>query len=255
MALKFRGLTPDEIEVRVDRITEKGVALLLYKNARIDMALLDEVIGEEYWQRDHKKVKENMYAGVGLYNKELKEWVWKWDCGTESFTEKEKGEASDSFKRACACWGIGRELYSAPDVFVYCETKKNDKGRLEPVPKYAFDGAYVSHISYKETANRREIDQLAIMDKKGTVIWTNMGKPKNSIDPKYDKKPRDPNSKITSDELTALKKRITAMKYTEKVICEAYGLKQLSDMSISELNTCKDRLNEIEDQKKKAVIK
>lgn len=253
--MKFRALKPDEIEVRVDRLTEYGVALLLYKNARIDMALLDEVVGEEYWQRDHKKIKENMYAGVGIYSQKLGEWVWKWDCGIESQASKEKGEASDSFKRACSCWGIGRELYSAPDIFISCKMTKNDKGKWEPTPKNAFNDMYVGNITYKEIDNRREIDQLAIMDKKGTVIWSNMGKPAKPIDPKYEEKKRDPNSKIDAKELTALQLRIKGLSYTEKVICEAYGLEKMSDMTITQLTTCNERLNDIEEQKKKAAKK
>ena len=114
--MKFRPLRADEIEVRVQSIKEKGVILLLYKNARCDMNILDETVGAENWQREHYECKGNLFCRVGIRCADG--WIYKSDCGAESNTEKEKGEASDSFKRACVNWGIGRELYTAPFIFV-----------------------------------------------------------------------------------------------------------------------------------------
>ena len=114
----FRRLNADEIECRVQSNYDTGCIVLLYKNARCDMNILDETVGTMNWQRDHKELKGVMYAGVGIYNDERSEWVWKWDCGAESNTEAQKGEASDSFKRACVNWGIGRELYTAPFIWI-----------------------------------------------------------------------------------------------------------------------------------------
>lgn len=115
--MNFRNLKAEEIEVRVSQVTEKGCAVLLYKDARCDMNILDETVGAFGWQRDHKELKGNMYAGIGIYDQDNDCWVWKWDCGKESYTEAEKGEASDSFKRAGFNWGIGRELYTAPFIW------------------------------------------------------------------------------------------------------------------------------------------
>lgn len=114
--IEFRDLRADEIEVRVNTISAKGCTLLLYKNARCDMNILDETVGAENWQRKHYECKGNLFCSVGI--KCGGEWVWKDDCGTESYTEKEKGEASDSFKRAGFNWGIGRELYTAPFIWL-----------------------------------------------------------------------------------------------------------------------------------------
>lgn len=119
---EIRTLRADEIDVRVGTVGEKGVTMLLYKNARVDMAILDETYGAENWQRDHKEVKGNLYCGIGIWDDKKQCWVWKWDCGTESNTEKEKGEASDSFKRAGTNWGIGRELYNSPFIWLPCTT-------------------------------------------------------------------------------------------------------------------------------------
>lgn len=125
--LEFRQLKANEIECRIAKASRKGISLLLYKNARCDMNILDETVGSMNWQRDHKEIKDNMYAGIGIYDGDCNQWVWKWDCGKESYTEKEKGEASDSFKRAGFNWGIGRELYTAPFIWIPAENLKTLK--------------------------------------------------------------------------------------------------------------------------------
>ena len=139
--MEFRKLKAEEIDVKVGSVSKKGYTLLLYKNARVDMEILDETVGAENWQRDHKECKGNLYCGIGINITSLiknaeeaicfqDRWVWKWDCGTESaFGDKEKGEASDSFKRAGFNWGIGRELYTSPTIFIACETKNNESKR------------------------------------------------------------------------------------------------------------------------------
>ena len=114
--MKFRDLRAEEIEVRVQSVKQNGLVLLLYKDARCDMNILDETVGAENWQREHYEVKGNMFCRVGI--KCDGEWVWKADCGTESNTEAQKGESSDSFKRSCFCWGLGRCLYTAPFIWI-----------------------------------------------------------------------------------------------------------------------------------------
>jgi hypothetical protein len=120
--MKFRDLRANEIDVRVGQVGDGYCTLLLYKDARVDMDILDETVGEDCWQRRHYEVKGNLYCSVGIKTLD-NGWVWKDDCGTESNTEKEKGESSDSFKRACVNWGIGRELYTAPLIKVNCKTR------------------------------------------------------------------------------------------------------------------------------------
>ena len=110
----FRDLRADEIEVRVAQANAYGVSLLLYKDARCDQNILDETVGEFGWQRTH--TRDNANCIVSLWDAIKGQWVSKEDTGTESNTEKEKGLASDSFKRACFNWGIGRELYTAPNI-------------------------------------------------------------------------------------------------------------------------------------------
>lgn len=127
--IEFRDLTADDIEVRVQSVKQNGLVLLLYKNARVDMNILDETVGAENWQREHYECKGNLFCRVGIniapqYEEITPQWVYKSDCGTESNTEAQKGEASDSFKRACFNWGIGRELYTSPFIWVKAENCK-----------------------------------------------------------------------------------------------------------------------------------
>jgi hypothetical protein len=128
---QFRALTADDIECRVSTVSDKGCSLLLYKDARCDMKILDETVGPENWKRSHELINGNLFCNVSLWDEGKKEWVTKQDVGTESYTEKEKGQASDAFKRACFNWGIGRELYTAPFIWIKSEnvtlTQKNNK--------------------------------------------------------------------------------------------------------------------------------
>ena len=117
--MKFRDLTADEIEVRVSRVTNAGVELLLYKTSRTDMDILDETVGPEFWQTDYKEFKGTLFGGIGIWCDG--QWVWKWNAGAPSNMEAQKGEASDAMKRAGFTWGIGRELYTAPRIFVYAD--------------------------------------------------------------------------------------------------------------------------------------
>lgn len=128
MELKFRDLTAKEVDVRVDQIKDGYCTLLLYKDSRVDMAMLDGAVGAMNWQRRHNR--DNKNCEIGIYDSDKKEWVWKEDTGTESYAEAEKGLASDSFKRAGTNWGIGRELYTRINITVRCETEKNDKGKM-----------------------------------------------------------------------------------------------------------------------------
>ena len=167
--LKFRTLHADEIELRVGSVSAKGATLLLYKDARCDQAVLDETVGAMNWQRHHSR--DNANCTVSIWDDEKKRWVTKEDTGTESMTEKEKGLASDSFKRACVNWGIGRELYTAPFIFIGVPTQKKQNGGrgYELCDPYIFNGARVSDIEYDE---KRKIKALTIVDKDGVVMYT-----------------------------------------------------------------------------------
>lgn len=132
--MNFRDLTADEIECRVQSVKQNGLVLLLYKDARCDMKILDETVGAEAWQREHYECKGNLFCRVGIDVNMIAgcatpRWVFKSDCGTESNTEAQKGEASDSFKRACFNWGIGRELYTAPFIWIDAKNCNINNGK------------------------------------------------------------------------------------------------------------------------------
>lgn len=154
--LKFRKLRADEIDCRIGQIKEKGLTLLLYKDARCDMNVLDETVGPKDWKREH--TRDNANCIVSIWDESKKEWVSKEDTGSESNTEAEKGLASDSFKRACVNWGIGRELYTAPFIWVNADDCKisNFGGK----PK-CYDKFIVEKITYKKNG---DIDGLSIVN-------------------------------------------------------------------------------------------
>ncbi|MCD7779837.1 MAG: hypothetical protein LUH05_04115 [Candidatus Gastranaerophilales bacterium] len=166
----FRKLKADEIECRVQQCTQKGCSLLLYKTARTDRTLLDETYGD-YWQNDFKVIDGKMYGGIGIYNKDIKEWLWRWDCGTESNTEAEKGQASDCFKRAGFKWGIGVELYSAPFIWLNVKTKLKDGKKYELENK--FQEFSVQTVGYSDNG---DINKLIIVDTKTNEKLYEMGK-------------------------------------------------------------------------------
>jgi hypothetical protein len=159
---KFRYLRADEIECRVQSVKENGLVLLLYKDARVDMNILDETVGSSNWQREHYECKGNLFCRVGIgisrQNGES-EWVWKSDCGTESNTEAQKGEASDSFKRACFNWGIGRELYTAPFTWIPADKCNIKNGKCYDkfiVEKIIIENKQISAVAiYNETKKCR----------------------------------------------------------------------------------------------------
>lgn len=162
--LKFRKLYASEIDCRVSVVKENGCSILLYKDARVDQRLLDETVGPFNWQRTHEVINGNLFCSVGIYvnRGESDEWVWKQDVGTESYTEKEKGQASDAFKRACFNWGIGRELYTAP--FIWIDAK--DADIVKNGNKYTTYARFkVAAIGYKDNA----ISYLKITRNKKTV--------------------------------------------------------------------------------------
>ena len=169
MEYMFRDLKANEIDVRIATINEKGLSLLLYKDARVDMDILDETVGEMNWQRKH--LRDNANCIIEIWDKEKGQWISKEDTGTESFTEKEKGLASDSFKRACFNWGIGRELYTAPFIWVpadktECVQGTNGKWKCN-------DNFKVLKITYTKDG---QIDGLIIASKKNKQAFVQMPK-------------------------------------------------------------------------------
>lgn len=156
MELNFRLLRADEIDARVSQITANSVMLLLYKDARCDMNILDETVGPMNWMRSHSR--ENANCTVSIWDDDKKMWISKEDTGTESNTEKEKGLASDSFKRACTNWGIGRELYTSPSLFFPKAKTNAQKGTQGK--DVCYDKFIVDEIQY----DGRNVEYVRIVD-------------------------------------------------------------------------------------------
>lgn len=159
----IRLLEPSDIEVRAQQVTEKGAVLLLYKNARVDMAILDEIFGVFGWQREHFFKDGKNYCRVSIWDKEKQAWIAKEDVGVKSNTEEDKGEASDAFKRACVNIGIGRELYTAPFILIYVDDTDivtDARGKVKLKAGVSFS---VKDIEYND---KRCISRLVIVDNK-----------------------------------------------------------------------------------------
>lgn len=162
----IRLLRADEIECRVGTAGEKGISLLLFKDARVDQKILDEQFTPFGWKRSHQIIDGNLYCTVEIWDEEKKQWIGKQDVGTMSYSEKEKGQASDSFKRACVNWGIGRELYTAPFIWIPAGKAEIQKKGDRYVTSDHFK---VQEISYN---GEREICGLKIKNSKGMVVFT-----------------------------------------------------------------------------------
>ena len=166
----IRLLKADEIECRVSVINEKGLSLLLYKDARVDQRILDETFGAFGWKRSHQCIDGNLYCTVEIFDKETGQWIAKQDVGTMGYTEKEKSQASDSFKRACFNWGIGRELYTAPFIWIPAgkASIQMKEGSNKEKRYYCNDRFSVISIAYN---NDREISGLVIRNDKGQMVY------------------------------------------------------------------------------------
>ncbi len=224
LSIVFRDLTADEIETRVAKANEKGVTFLLYKNARCDMNILDETVGVDRWQRKHYECKGNLFCSVGI---KFDEWIWKDDCGTESYSEKEKGEASDSFKRACFNWGIGRELYTAPFIFVKWGdvTKTTDKKGNNTT----FDKLIVSQIVIKD----KKIIKLEIYNLTLNKVVFKWALKNQATDKK-----ETTNKFMTTAHINTVKKYCAEFNTNTDKICEKYKIKDLSEMTYEQFKEC-----------------
>jgi Uncharacterized protein conserved in bacteria len=208
----IRLLRADEIECRVSSISKNGVSLLLYKDARVDQRILDETFGIFGWKRSHQCIDGNLYCTVEVFDKETGIWVSKQDAGStgKSEKEKEKSQASDSFKRACFNWGIGRELYTAPFIWI-------PAGRAEIQERggkfYCNDSFSVTTVSYNK---EREITGLSIINSKYKVVYV-MGAD-NSV------------QNVSSTQMASLKKELARTGVTADEVKERYHVTSLENM-------------------------
>ncbi len=221
-----RLLRADEIECRVSVINERGLSLLLFKDARVDRKILDETFTPFGWRRTHQSIDGNLYCTVEIWDKEKQQWISKQDVGTVSYSEKEKGQASDSFKRACFNWGIGRELYTAPFIWISAENVSiKPKGDRYTTSEHFF----FFFIDYNE---EREISYLMIVNGKGKKVFE-MGKPRKADG----KKPVPASNEdiganiITEIQRAALEKELKRTGVLMEAVLGRYNIQSLEEMT------------------------
>lgn len=221
---KFRTLNANEIECRIAQIHKdgKGLVLLLYKDARVDQNVLDETVGPLNWQRSHQLIGDRLYCTISIWDDEKKQWISKQDVGTESYTEKEKGQASDSFKRAAFNFGIGRELYTAPFIWINSEDCNIKDGKC-------YDTFEVTKIGYNEN---REINMLEIINlkKKNQVVFSmgikqNKPKAEAPVGKDIEKEP------IDKAKVATINKELKERGITSDFICNLYKVKTISGLN------------------------
>lgn len=243
---KIRLLRADEIECRIGTISTNGLSLLLYADARADMKILDEVFGPMNWQRKHEVIGSNLYCSVSVWEEEKKQWISKMDVGTESYTEKEKGQASDSFKRACVNVGIGRELYSAPFIWVSAgkvRIEKKSDGKF-----YTQDKFTVTDISYNE--ENRTIIGLVIVNRDGNKVYElKAGKAAAVSDPPKRQETRKAADKA-DENAAAIWKELERTGVALDAVLERYGVSSIQEMDDA---TYKKAMNSLKRTKAKAA--
>jgi hypothetical protein len=243
-----RLLKPDEISCRVQQVTDtNGAIILLYKDARTDMNLLDETYGAMNWKREHSTIDGNLYCTISIWDETKAQWVSKQDVGVESNTEATKGEASDAFKRAGFNWGIGRELYSSPFIFVQLEDGEwainNKSGKHQATFRF---GLTVKDITYTD---EKEIKSLILVDKKGRERFSyGKGKSKPFINdvpdetpPEKVKEPAKVTMAVTPEELSRrlveisnIQKTLNVTAKDMKRVSEEMGSPTVKSMTSSE---------------------
>lgn len=237
MGISFRKLKASEIEVRVSTVNESGCSLLLFKDARTDQNILDETVGCLNWQRSHQLIGDRLYCTVSIWDDEKKQWISKQDVGTESYTEKEKGQASDSFKRACFNLGIGRELYTAPFIWITSGkvtiTEKNGKSTT-------YDRFVVDDIGYDDDGNinRLIIRNIGSLYTKRNDIVFQMGDAVTQEQKDVKKYDKVANERISDVQLKSL--ITTIEKNPDKLGVSAlkkkYNVKDLADLKVAQLS-------------------
>lgn len=225
----FRKLYASEIDARVSTINKNGCSLLLYKDARVDQNILDETFGIFGWKRSHQLIGDRLYCTVEVWDDDKKQWISKQDVGTESYTEKEKGQASDSFKRACFNLGIGRELYTAPFIWITPDkvniTEKD--GRYTTTDRFA-----VESIGYSEDGNINKI----VITKKGIVAY------------QWEKNEKILSDKIKAKDVKALQAKITQKGVKTESVCKRYSVNDISELTFAQFTQAMATLEKQEDK-------
>ena len=235
----FRYLTADEIECRVGTVSEKGCSLLLYKDARCDMNILDETFGPMNWKRNH--TRDNANCIVSIWDDEKQQWIDKEDTGKESFTEKEKGLASDSFKRACTNWGIGRELYTAPFIWIpakYANVQEKN-GKWTTCEKFS--------VTKMDIVDGKIVALNIASDKTGKIVYS-FGYTRNVTNEEDAEQEQKPN-------IEALKSLLDKNGILMETVFELYKIKSEEEITSSKYANIIKNLDKIKQKQDEKEIK
>lgn len=225
---RIRLLRAEEIECRVDSVYENGITLLLYKDARVDQNVLDETFGMYGWKREHTMLGDAMFCTVSI-RADNGEWIAKQDAGAPSYAEPLKGAASDAFKRACVNVGIGRELYTAPFIWIPSDKVeiKNENGKRKVRERF-----HVKDICYDE--EKRTIIGVEISNSKNKVVFSQgippAAKAKDEITKQKGTKNTSKNKMISREQEGALRSLMYKKGVTEEMVCRRYIIDRIQDM-------------------------
>ena len=208
--LKFRNLRPDEIDIR----SAGGTKMLLYKDARVDQNILDETVGTLGWKKEYKRINDALYCILSIRDPETGEWISKEDAGVPSRTEEVKGEASDAFKRAAFCFGIGRSLYSTPNIDI---PRSLQIGKLS-----------VKEIGYDENG---KINLLKIVNGVGQIVYT------------YPQVEMSESKKITENEIKKMTDEIRRTGSSMEGLLKHFKIKKVEDMTVRDFVYAMNRLS------------
>ena len=235
----FRYLTADEIECRVATVSEKGCSLLLYKDARCDMNILDETFGPMNWRRSH--TRDNANCIVAIWDDEKQQWIDKEDTGTESFTEKEKGLASDSFKRACTNWGLGRELYTAPFIWIPAKDAnvQQKNGKWTTYEKFS--------VTKMDIVDGKIVALNIASDKTGKIVYS-FGYTRNVANEEDAEQEQKPN-------IEALKSLLDKNGIRMETVFELYKIKSEEEITASKYANIIKNLDKIKQKQDEKEIK
>lgn len=236
----IRLLKANEIDVRVQMVNQSYISVLLYKDARVDMKILDETFGSMNWQRSHYVINNNLFCTVSIYDDNKKQWISKQDVGIPSFAQAEKGEASDSFKRACINIGIGRELYSAPPIFITPQQGEvtQNKNKFQTKSKF-----YVREIEYN---SEREITHLTIVDGKGNQRYSYGRKTQGKANPANNK----PTNTASNNQLENYRAEIANILNAKRIqtdifinwLKREYQVEKLENLNVNQVEEVKNKV-------------
>lgn len=221
-------LKPEEISCRVQTLREDGLSLLLYITSRAGQEKLDKKFGLGLWSDSYEMVGDNLFCTITVWNKEIGQWVSRSDVGTASYTAKEKGRASDAFKRACVKWGIARELYSAPFIWI---PAKNCNIVVKQDNKLAVkDNFKVNFIDYTQAG---KINEIEIVNQNGDIVFKEY-----------------PDEKIGIAKQKAMKELMKKANVTEDQIKKHFRLDDLENINTTIFVKIMNKLNKTIEVKK-----